>query len=212
MKISRSKLVSIITISLIVIICFVYVFYLINKTNKENEKYTFQNNNNKVETSKIETNDSTVLEETKEEIVVEEIITEELVYDDYTMEELSQKIEKSLNSDISGYGAFIANYAIEKNVDPFLATAIMLHETGCTWSCSNLVKNCNNVGGMKGTGCGSYGYFNSLEEGIEHFIDNIYNNYYLYGLTTADLMGNKYAEDPLWSSKVNKIQERIKNK
>ena len=45
MKISRSKMISIFTISLIVIITFVYVFYLINKTNKLNTMYAYQNNN-----------------------------------------------------------------------------------------------------------------------------------------------------------------------
>ena len=37
---------------------------------------------------------------------------------------------------------------------------------------SILVKQCNNVGGMKGSGCGIYGYFNTLEEGIQRFIYN----------------------------------------
>ena len=129
-----------------------------------------------------------------------------------TIDELSSKIEDSLNSDISGYGYFIANYSLEKGIDPYLATAIMLHETGCTWGCSSLVKNCNNVGGMKGSGCGAYGYFNTLEEGIQKFIDNIYNNYYAYGLTDAFSMGNKYAEDPEWAIKVNRYIEKIKNR
>lgn len=205
MKISRSKMISIITISLIVIITFVHVFYLINKTNKLNTMYAYQNNNINSNIEQEEINKETTLLEVQEP----EIVT---VYEDYTMEELSEQLEKSLNSDISGYGSFIANYTIEKNVDPFLATAIMLHETGCTWNCSSLVKNCHNVGGMKGSGCGSYGYFNTLEEGIQRFVDNIYNNYYAYGLTTADAMGKKYAEDPSWSMKVNNYIEKIKNR
>lgn len=204
MKISRSKLISIITISLIIIITIVYVFYLINKTNKLNTIYSYQgdNINSNIEQEEI----IEVVEEIEE---VPEVVK---VYEDYTMDELAEKIERSLNSDIKGYGSFIANYTIEKNVDPFLATAIMLHETGCTWNCSNLVKNCHNVGGMKGTGCGSYGYFNTLEEGIQRFIDNIYNNYYVYGLTTATSMGKKYAEDPSWAMKVNNYIEKIKNR
>ncbi len=128
-----------------------------------------------------------------------------------TMDELAEKLNRSLKNELSGYGNFIASYSIEKGIDPYLATGIILHETGCTWNCSSLVKNCHNVGGMKGSGCGSYGYFATLEEGITRFIDNIYNNYYLYGLTTADTMGNKYAEDPNWSMKVNSHIEKIKN-
>lgn len=135
-----------------------------------------------------------------------------IVYDNMTLEELSDKLEKSLKDDLSGYGNLIASYSLGKGIDPYLATAIMLHETGCTWGCSNLVKQCHNVGGMKGTGCGEYGYFNTLEEGIKKFIDNIYKNYYVFGLTTANEMGNKYAEDPGWSRKVNGHIEKIKNR
>ena len=38
--------------------------------------------------------------------------------------------------------------------DSYVAVAIMLHETGCKSNCSSLVRNCNNVGGQKGSpGC-----------------------------------------------------------
>ena len=132
------------------------------------------------------------------------------VYDNMTLEELSEKINRSLNSTISGKGDLIASYSLEKEVDPYLATAIMLHETGCKWNCSYLVNSCNNVGGQKGQGCGSYSYFNSLDDGIKAFIDNIKNNYVNYGLTTAEQMNSKYAEDPNWSINVNKYIEMIK--
>ena len=110
--------------------------------------------------------DNTEIEEP--EAIIEE---EPKVYDGKTLEELADLLNKSLNSTISGKGYLIASYSIEKNVDPYMATAIMLHETGCKWGCSRLVVECNNVGGQKGTGCGSYGYFNSLDEGIMAFID-----------------------------------------
>jgi len=158
-----------------------------------------------------------IKEEKNNEVFIEvEISSKEeikkIVYDNMTLEELTNKLEKSLKDDLIGYGNLIASYSLEKGVDPYLATAIMLHETGCTWGCSNLVKKCHNVGGMKGTGCGEYGYFNTLEEGIKKFIDNIYKNYYVYGLTTANQMGNKYAEDPGWARKVNGHIEKIKNR
>ena len=86
----------------------------------------------------------------------------------------------------------------------------MLHETGCKWNCSYLVNACNNVGGQKGQGCGSYSYFSSLDDGIKAFIDNIKNNYVNYGLVTAEQMNSKYAEDPNWSVNVNKYIEMIK--
>jgi hypothetical protein len=105
-----------------------------------------------------------------------------------------------------------ASYSLEKGVDPYLAVAISLEETGCNWNCSRLVKTCNNVGGMKGKGCGSYGAFPTLDDGIKAFIDNIYRNYVAYGLLTADEMNPKYAANPAWSTNVNAYITRIKNK
>ena len=64
---------------------------------------------------------------------------------------------------------------------------------------------------MKGSGCGEYGYFNDLDSGIKAFIDNIYKNYVLYGLTTADTMNPKYAESNMWATKVNNYYNQIKN-
>lgn len=143
------------------------------------------------------------------EEAIEEIINP-IVYDGKTLEELSVVLNKSLNSNISGKGELIASYSLEKGVDPYMATAIILQETGCKWNCSRLVRECNNVGGQKGSGCGSYRYFNSLEEGIMSFIDNIERNYISYGLTTPEQINPKYAEDRNWSKKVNKYIEEIK--
>lgn len=145
------------------------------------------------------------------EEVEEEIIEEDpIVYDGKTLDELTDTLNKSLNSTIEGKGYLIASYSLEKGVDPYMATAIMLHETGCKWGCSRLVRECNNVGGQKGSGCGSYGYFNSLDEGIMAFIDNLERNYISYGLTTPEQINPKYAEDPSWAKKVNKYIEDIK--
>jgi len=135
---------------------------------------------------------------------------EPVVYDNMTLEELSAKIDRSLNSTISGKGNLIASHSLDMGVDPYMATAIMLHETGCTWGCSYLVNACNNVGGQKGTGCGAYSYFNSLDEGIMAFINNLARNYISYGLTTPEEINPKYAEDPNWAKNVNKYIEIIK--
>ena len=139
--------------------------------------------------------------------------SEQVVYQDMTMNELAEKLNRSLNSTISGQGYLIASYSLEKGVDPYLAVAIMLHETGCKWECSTLVKSCYNVGGQKGSpscGNGSYRRFSSLEEGIKGFIDNIAKNYYAYGLTTPEQMNRKYAGSTTWASKVNAYIEQIK--
>ena len=88
-----------------------------------------------------------------------------------------------------------------------------MHETGCKWGCSRLVRECYNVGGMKGSpGCngGSYIAFSDLEQGIDRFVRNIANTYYAYGLDTPEKMNPKYAADPAWSEKVNKYINEIK--
>lgn len=143
----------------------------------------------------------------KEDIKPDRIV----VYKDMTMEELTDKLNRTLSSDLSLKGELFANYSVELGVDPYLAVAIAMHETGCTWNCSNLVKSCNNVGGQKGEGCGAYKAYDTLEEGIYGFISNIKRNYVDYGLYTAEEMNPKYAEDPEWSIKVNKYIEKIEN-
>ena len=128
-----------------------------------------------------------------------------------TMSELSNQLNKSLKGILSGKGETFAKYSVEYNIDPYLSLAIVLHETGCKWNCSYLTNTCNNVGGQKGSGCGEYASFSSLEEGIYAFVSNIYYNYYLFGLNTPDLMNSKYAESKTWASNVNRYINEIKN-
>jgi len=135
---------------------------------------------------------------------------ETLVYDNLTLEQLAEKLERNLNSSIKGYGMVFAQKTIELGLDPYLAVAIMLHETGCKWNCSALMQKCNNVGGMKGKpGCngGSYKRFDTLEDGIESFLSMLYNKYYSKGYTTPEVIGSKYAADPKWPIKVNNYIE-----
>lgn len=146
-----------------------------------------------------------------EESTIDVVIEEAIVYDNLTLSELAAKLDRVLSSDLTGKGYTFASYSIELGVDPYLAVAIAMHETGCTWNCSYLAKTCNNVGGQKGTGCGEYQAYDSLDEGIYGFIANIKNKYVDYGLYTAEEMNPKYAEDPQWSAKVNKYIEKIKN-
>lgn len=135
-------------------------------------------------------------------------VQKKIVYDGTTMEELTAKLNKNLKSTLAGKGNIYAKYAIEYKVDPYLALAISLHETGCNAECSNLVKTKNNVGGMMGSN-GALS-FETLDIGIEKFIKNIKKNYYDYGLTTPEEMNPKYAESKTWAKKVNKYIETIK--
>ena len=134
-----------------------------------------------------------------------------IVYDNMTIDELSQKLEKSLNSNLKGKGKLFATYSIELGLDPYLALAIVLHETGCSYSCSTLVKTHNNLGGLKGSN-GKYMSFNTLDEGIRGYLNILYKNYYSKGLTTPELMNPKYAASTTWSSKVNWYIQKIKAK
>lgn len=135
-----------------------------------------------------------------------------VVYENMTMEELSEKLNRSLKSTMSGKGELFASYSIERGVDPYLAVSIMLLETGCNWTCSGLVNSCNNVGGQKGSPNCSNGYrsYPTLDDGIRGFIDNLANNYYAYGLTTPEAMNRKYAESGEWAMKVNRYINQVK--
>ena len=136
-----------------------------------------------------------------------------IVWDGLTMGELTDKLNRTLNSTLAGKGEIFATHSLELGIDPYLAVAIVMEETGCKWDCSYLVKACNNVGGQKGSpSCngGSYKAYNSLDEGIIGYLDNLYYNYYAYGLTTAEAMNPKYAANPAWSANVNAYIERIK--
>lgn len=149
-----------------------------------------------------------LVELAKEEKIIK---NNDIVFDGLTLEELGEKLEKFMTSTLDGYGYKFASYAISLGLDPYLCLAIVLEETGCTWGCSGLVNSCNNIGGQKGSGCGEYQRFSSIDAGIEGFLNNIYKNYYLYGLTTADTMNPKYAENPLWARNVNAYISKIKN-
>ncbi|MBP3766167.1 MAG: glucosaminidase domain-containing protein [Bacilli bacterium] len=167
---------------------------------------------NNIENNVTEDNGITVIESNDENISTE-VVETPVVYDGLTRDELVAKINKNLNSTLSGKGDIFVDYALSLGLDPYLATAIVLHETGCSWECSYLVKACNNVGGQKGgPSCdgGSYKAYASLDEGIKGFMDNLYNNYYALGLTTPETINPKYAASTAWAGKINYYMQMIK--
>ena len=134
------------------------------------------------------------------------------VYEGMTLEELGEKLNRSLKNDIAGKGIVIASKCIELGVDPYVATAIILHETGCGQNtCSQIARNCYNFGGQKGSGCGAYKRYNSVDEGLQGMIENLYNNFYSRGLTTVETIGPRYAESGTWVSKINWYVNNIRN-
>ena len=189
------------------------------------------NNQNKNETSidtVDESNNNIVEDTTTEEVVIEDeledvktyeevntVPVDPIVYDGLTMGQLADKLNRSLKSTISGKGYLIASYSLQLGIDPYMATAIILHETGCNGTCSRLVRECNNVGGQKGgpsCGGGSYKAYTTLDEGIMGYLDNLYRNYYSYGLTTPETIGPKYAASTTWASQVNNYIALIRSR
>ncbi len=161
--------------------------------------------------SEEKTSNNLLLTEINMETTDASIIRQE-VYEGMTMEELAEKLNRTLKNEIAGQGYVIANKCIELGVDPYIATAIIMHETGCGQKqCSNIARNCYNFGGQKGSGCGMYKRYNSVQEGLEGIITNLYKNYYAYGLTTVEAIGPKYAESNTWVGKINWYVNKIRN-
>lgn len=206
MKVDQKK----VALFLVLVIDCMIVFVIGNKIFKPEEEVKAQT----LKVPSFYSENLNIVNETIKEAnikIEEEIRKANIVYDNMTLEELSQKLEKSMNSSLKDKGELFATYSIELGLDPYLALAIVLHETGCSYSCSSLVKTHNNLGGLKGAN-GKYMSFNTLDEGIKGYLDILYNNYYSKGLTTPELMNPAYAASTTWASKVNWYIEKIKAK
>lgn len=165
----------------------------------------------KKKTKKTSSSTSLLLTEIKMETANASLLRQE-VYEGMTLDELAEKLNRTLKNEIAGQGYTIANKCIELGVDPYIATAIIMHETGCGQSqCSNIARNCYNFGGQKGYGCGAYKRYNSIEEGLEGMITNLYKNYYAHGLNTVESIGPRYAESNTWVGKINWYVNKIRN-
>ena len=116
------------------------------------------------------------------------------------------KMNKVLSGKLSGYGQYIYDRCQEYGVDPYLAVAISMYETG--WGNSNLAITQNNFGGMRYAGV--WLSYSSIEEGLDAYIRNLSRNYVAWGLTTPESMVNKYAEgSSTWVSSVNAIYYQV---
>ena len=210
---SKLKKISIVVCSFIIL--FIISTYLIFDYRNNDFENLYLDNNVNLAVQTI--SESFELQKAEVKLESEKVEVKKLVYENLTLDELIAKLNKVLNSSLSGKGKLIATYSLEKGVDPVLATAIILHETGCKWNCSYLVKKCNNVGGMKGSpgcaGMSEYQKFDSLDSGIKVFISNLKSNYYSRGLNTPEKLQAKYSgNSPGWANNIRNYMKEIKNK
>lgn len=148
--------------------------------------------------------------EIKKSVLSDVVDDNSIVFDGLTLTELSNKLNKHLSSTLTDTGIYFANYTKKTGLDPYLAVAIVLHETGCKWTCSSLVRNNYNIGGLKSDG--KFIKYNSLEEGIDGYLNILFNNYYNKGLNTAELIQSKYApSSTTWTEKINWYINTIKD-
>lgn len=201
---------------------------VINKTEIEIEKETIHDNikNEIIEEKQDKNTQDIVIEEKEESEKIENEDKEEkdtdtnensgsVLYDGLTEEALLLNLEKNLKNELSGTGNKFVEYYKNTGLDPYLAASIVLHETGCTWKCSSLVRECFNYGGMKGGNNKyketNYTCYNSKEEGINAYLNMLYNNYFSKGLTTPELINPKYASSLEWAAAINRYIEKFKN-
>ena len=164
------------------------------------EKDTSKDKDKEVKESKMEITPASVVKPPRVE-----------VYEKMTIEELANKLNRSLSNEMSGKGLLIAKKCIELGVDPYIATAIMLHETGCSQgSCSHIARTCHNFGGQKGYGCGAYQAYPTVDAGITGMIANLHRNFYSKGLKTVETIGPRYAESPVWGIRINNYVSKIR--
>lgn len=135
-----------------------------------------------------------------------------IVFDGMTVTELTNKLNKSLRGFVTNTGYLFADYTRKTGLDPYLAVAIMLHESGCNGTCSNLAVNYYNFGGFRSTGSNWY-HYDTFDEGMNAFLNVIYNNYYSQGLTTPEAIVCKYnACSEHWVSQVRDYMNTIRNR
>ncbi|MBM7716017.1 NlpC/P60 family protein [Heyndrickxia sporothermodurans] len=94
---------------------------------------------------------------------------------------------------LAGYGDTIISLADEYGIDPVLASAIMLHETGR--GTSNAVRNYNNPGGIMdpASGWSRLMRFPTMEEGLRYTMANLKRRIIDDGLDTIEKLGAVYA-------------------
>src|SRR5574344_2306341 len=118
---------------------------------------------------------------------------------------------QTIVENLASYAGVPVWNGLQYGVDPYVAVAISLLETGCKWNCT---VSHNNVGGNMVCYNGKcyIRSFNTIEEGITYHISNLYNGFYAKGITEVTQIGRSYAASPTWSQRVYGYIEEIRNK
>ena len=197
-------------------ICMIFMgIVMINRNSidlKDNDIAYLETNINYVKSSnvqarEVEDNSELGLKDINVEAADGSLVRIEVV-DHFTREEIIKKLNSRLGGVLSGKGQLITDTALKLKVDPFVAAAIMMHETGN--GTSRIARTCSNVGGQKGSGCGAYQAYPNIDAGIVGMINNLYRNFYSKGLTTIDSIGPRYAESGAWPAKIHSYVNMLK--
>ncbi len=113
------------------------------------------------------------------------------------------KKKKKIKKKIMTIEDMIISKANNVGINPDICLAIARLETG--WFKSYLYVNYNNPGGLM-CGDGNPMYFNSIEDGVDFFINNLHKNYFQIGLTSPETIGPKYCPNSQhWIDSVNSL-------
>ena len=130
------------------------------------------------------------------------------------MEDIARKMDKYFEkTPLEGYGEHIAKTSIAKGVNPYLVGGIIVDSTSCKNDCTILFKQCNNVGGMKGSpGCfgGTYKKFDSVGDSITELINEISKKFFTKEMQVPNQMYADYGKNSTWAFKVSKVMENLK--
>lgn len=101
--------------------------------------------------------------------------------------------------------AMITEECQKQNIEPTLAIAISRLETGRFTS--SAFNNYNNFGGMSVNEVPIY--YNTKNEGVRNFVENLKENYIQQGLNTPEEISKKYcpANARQWANVVNELME-----
>ena len=123
--------------------------------------------------------------------VVEKIVTNIEVEEVYIIKEVVKEEAKCV---LGEYECVIYDEAIEQGLskkEAMIAIAISKHETGNYTS--KIFLNKNNIGGLYNGSTKSFYSYNSVDEGVEAYIQNLKKGYFDKGLNTIEKIQKKYA-------------------